>query len=225
MISTFRTPILFAVSGISVGLALVAGCGPKPDASSPQGQGGWGASTQGGWAGQGAQTQGGYAAGPTANTAPTATTTTPPPPASTTAPVATVAPPPPIDPAVLQKLLEPLAKQQAPGAKPEGGPLVGMLEQGKSLEMPVVLAASGTKCYTGIGVGLPPITDLVVELWTNAPPIPPTIVSQSQGGGNQVVMAGKPNCFKNMLPIPGPAIFKVTARGGTGPVLAQLYAK
>jgi hypothetical protein len=157
-------------------------------------------------------------------TAPTATTT-----ATTTAPTATAtttATAPAIDPTILQAGLKPLQAQHAPGMQPEGTPLSGMLQQGQSLQTSVIIAAGGTRCYTGIAIGAPTITDLAVELILNAPPpIPPGILSQSQGAANPAIMAGKPNCFKNLLPVPGPAIFKVTARAGSGPVVAQLYAK
>jgi hypothetical protein len=169
---------------------------------------------------------------PPTNTAPPATTTAPPPatttappPATTTAPTAT-ATAPAIDPTVLQAGLKPLQQQHAPNMQPEGTPLSGMLQQGQSLQTSVIIAAGGTRCYTGIAIGAPTVTDLAVELILNAPPpIPPGILSQSQGAANPAIMAGKPNCFKNLLPVPGPAIFKVTARAGSGPVVAQLYAK
>ena len=160
-----------------------------------------------------------------ATTAPPATTTAPTAtaPATTAAPTATAAP---IDPTVLLALLKPLQVQYAPGMQPEGTPISGMLQTGQSLQVNVIIAASGTRCYTGIAVGLPTVTDIAVELYANPPPpLPPGIVSQSQGAANPAVMAGKPNCFKNLLPIPGPAVFKITVRGGSGPVLAQLYAK
>lgn len=213
MIQNLRSSIATLTIGAALGVGLVVGCGPKTPAEDPSANATW--NTQ-------------YAT-PTQTAQPTAAPTE----TATTAPTATAAPtetataaPLPIDPTVLQSLLTPIAQQQVvAGSKPEGAPIYGILEQGKYLEMTATLAPSGQKCYTGIGVGLPPITDLVVELWTNTPPLPPTIVSQSQTTGNQVVMAGKPNCFKNLLPIPGPVTFRVTARGGSGPVLAQLYAK
>jgi hypothetical protein len=163
------------------------------------------------------------ATAPATTTAPTATATATTPPTATATATATAAP---IDPTLLQALLKPLQAQHAPGMQPEGTPLSGMLQTGQSLQTSVIIAASGTRCYTGIAVGAPTVTDIAVELIASPPPpLPPGIVSQSQGVANPAIMAGKPNCFKNLLPIPGPAIFKVTARGGSGPVLAQLYAK
>ena len=228
------SPVLSALTGVVVAGALLSACrGKDPETPANQGAGGstaWGTPGQGGNgaapAAQGgyanAPAQGGYANAPATTTtgpAPTATATTAPPPTTT-------ASPPPIDPSVLQALLTPLAQKHAPGAKPEGSPIAGMAQQGTPLTTAVTIQPSGTKCYTAIAVGAPPITDLVVELWASPPPpLPPTVLSQSSTTGVEAVMAGKPNCFKNLLPIPIPGTLKVTARAGSGLVLAQLYAK
>ena len=128
--------------------------------------------------------------------------------------------------ASLQPLLTPLAQQHAPGAKPEGGPVCAMLQEGQSAQVTVMLAAGGQRCYTGVGVGSPSVAQLDISLVAAPPPpLPPTTLSQSSGSGSMPVMAGKPNCYKNLLPVPIQANFKLTATKGTGPALAQLYAK
>ncbi|MDW8252195.1 MAG: hypothetical protein RMJ98_23100, partial [Myxococcales bacterium] len=158
-------------------------------------------------------------------TAPPATT---PPPTPTTTATTTATTPPPtqtVDTSALQPLLTPLAQKHAKGAKPEGQALAGVLQQGQSLQQPLQLAASGSRCYTVIAVGAPSVTAIKIEFWSNMPPLPPTIVAQSQASTNPSFLAESPNCFKNLLPIPGMVMMKVTAEGGSGPVMAQLYAK
>lgn len=128
--------------------------------------------------------------------------------------------------AALQPLLQGQVVQNAPGAKPEGTAVCGMLQEGQSLQVTVNLAAGGSKCYTGLAIGAPSFTQLDLQLVAAPPPpLPPTTLSQSSGGGPLPVMAGKPNCFKNLLPVPIQANFKLTATKGSGPAMAQLYMK
>jgi hypothetical protein len=124
--------------------------------------------------------------------------------------------------AMLAPSLVPLQQKYAPGAQKEGEAIGGMLNEGQSSEQQVTLQAG--KCYTGIGAGAPTISELVVELVT-PPPMPPQVMSASTPGPMQVVMAAQPNCFRNPFPMGGPAVFRVTARKGSGPAIAQLYAK
>lgn len=126
--------------------------------------------------------------------------------------------------AAMQPLLVGQVAQHAPGAKPEGTAVCGMLQEGQSMQVTVTLA--GNKCYTGIGLGAPSFSQLDLQLVAAPPPpLPPTTLSQSSGGGPMPVMAGKPNCFRNLLPVPVQANFKITATKGSGPAMAQLYAK
>ncbi len=128
--------------------------------------------------------------------------------------------------AAMQPLLVGQVAQHAPGAKPEGTAVCGMLQEGQSMQVSVTLAAGGSKCYTGIGIGAPSYSQLDLQLvGAPPPPLPPMVLSQSSGGGPMPVMAGKPNCFKNISPFPLTANFKLTATKGSGPAMAQLYAK
>jgi hypothetical protein len=123
----------------------------------------------------------------------------------------------------LQPLLLPLANQHAPGARPEGQPVSGFISQGQPATTAVQIAPG--KCYTAIAVASPPIGDLMLELVATPPaPFPPVTLSQA-AGGTQVVMAGQPNCFRPMSPVAVNGVLRVTSRQGSGPVLAQLYAK
>jgi hypothetical protein len=229
-----RSSLISAASGAVLATFLVSACGPKkdPDTAANQGAGGgaWGtpppqggygnAPAQGGAGNAPATTTVGAGAAPATTTAPPPATTTAPPPATTTAP--------PVDASALAVLLTPLQQKHAPGAKPDGAPIAGMIQPGTPLTTSITLQPSGTKCYTAIAVGAPPVTDLLVEIWASPPPpLPPmpVLMAQSTTTGIPAVLAGAPNCFKNLLPVPVPATLKVTARAGGGPVLAQLYAK
>ncbi len=122
---------------------------------------------------------------------------------------------------MLQPVLAPLASQYAPGASPEGQAISVFAQQGQPATTPVNLQMG--KCYTAIAVAGPPISDLLVELVATPPaPLPPVPVAQ-QAGSNQVVLSGQPNCFQALAPTSG--MLRVTARNGSGPVLAQLYGK
>lgn len=217
-----RSSALFVFTFAVSGLALGAGCGKKEDPNTA-------ANATATW---------GY--GPNGGTAPPATTTAPmgnstaPPPATTAAPAPTPTPTATttaapsatsFDASALQPLLAPLAAQHAKGAKADGPALGGVLQTGQSMQQNAQLAPGGTRCYTAIAAGLPSVTEIQLELWTNMPPLPPTIVAQAQTPANPAVLAGSPNCFKNVLPIPGMVFMKVTAKSGSGPVVAQLYSK
>jgi hypothetical protein len=150
---------------------------------------------------------------PTATaTAPTATTTT------TTPPTATATALPPGGEAAL---LLPLKQTHAPNSQPVGNALTGTLQPGTPLTIPVQIAAG--KCFTAIAVA--PGVDMLVELVATPPaPFPQHTVSKGEGN-SQAIMAGNPNCFRNILPAPVQGILRVTARSGSGPLVAQLYAK
>ncbi|MCU0656469.1 MAG: hypothetical protein MUF64_14830 [Polyangiaceae bacterium] len=188
----------------ALGAALGVGCGssPSPPPQPPPGPTATVTTTM-------------TATNPTA----TASGTTSAPPATTTAATASA-------PAELQLLLTPLAHQHAAGAKPEGPPITGMLQPGQPLQASVTLAASGARCYTVIALGAPLLTDLQIELVATPPaPLPPFVLAQSQSPANPAILAGSPNCFKNLSPLPTPATVKITSKTGSGPVAAQVYAK
>jgi hypothetical protein len=194
---------------------------PQPGAYPPGAYGAPGQPQPGAYPQQPGQPPAGYPAGYPQQPAPTA--------APTAAPAAAPAAAQGCDPGVstsLQPLLTPLAQQHAPGAKAEGTPICAMLQEGQSVQTTVTLAPGGQRCYTGVGVGSPSLTQLDLALVAAPPPpLPPTALSQSSGTGAMPVMAGKPNCFKNLLPLPIQATFKLTATKGSGPALAQLYGK
>jgi hypothetical protein len=122
-------------------------------------------------------------------------------------------------------LLDPLAKQHAPGAKPLGTAVAGNFQQGQSLETTVQMSPG--KCYTVVGVGLPPITDLDIQLVPTAaiPGLPAAVIAADNSQSAQAIVAGAPNCFKWALPLGAPVKMIVTAKAGSGMAAAQVYEK
>lgn len=171
-------------------------------------------------------------AGPTATatdttaTPPVTTTTAPPPPppASSTAPA--TAAPPTCDPAaatMLSALLTPLQQQFAPGTKAVGS-VCGIGQPGAVIEVPFQIQPG--KCYAAIGGGLPPLTQIDLQLVTKGPAgTPPVVLATSTGNGVQPVIGGKPNCIKNPLPIGGPGALVLKFTAGQGAAIATVYEK
>lgn len=144
-------------------------------------------------------------------------------------PVATAAAGPtatPLDPAAAgaaTQLIAPLAQQSAPGAKPVGSAIAGNFQQGQSLEGQVQMQAN--KCYTVVGVGLPPIQNLDIQLAPFVPiaGLPAAVVAQDQTVGPQAIIGEKATCYRSMLPMPMKVI--VTVSQGSGVAAVQVYEK
>jgi hypothetical protein len=134
----------------------------------------------------------------------------------------TATPLPPAAAAVAQPILTGLAGQEVQGMQPDGSSFAGQFQQGQTLEQPFQIQPG--KCYSVIGVGVG-ITELDVQIVLHQPPLPPYIAAQDQGTGPQAVLGGRGNCFKNPLPVGGPAKVVMTATGGAGIAMAQVYSK
>ena len=120
-------------------------------------------------------------------------------------------------------ILIPIGAQEAPGAQAEGGLFAGQFQEGQVLEQPVTLQPG--KCYTVVAAGLG-VQQVDIQLVTQLPPLPPTILAQSAGSGPTAVLGGRSSgCFKNPLPIAGPAKVVVRATRGQGMIAAQVYAE
>jgi hypothetical protein len=179
--------------------------------------------------GQICQTQGAPAAAPAA-TAPGAA----PPPAATTpgapAPVVTAQAGPtatPLDPAAAAaatQAINLLAPQSAPGAKAVGSAIAGQFQQGQSLEGQVQMQPN--KCYTVIGVGLPPVQNLDIQLapFVAMPGLPAMVLAADQTVGPNAVIGEKAACYKSG-PIAVPMKVIVTVSQGSGVAAAQVYEK
>jgi hypothetical protein len=161
---------------------------------------------------------------PTAAPPPTATAAAPPPvPVATAAAGPTATPMDPAAAAAATQLLGPLAQTSAPGAKPIGSAIAGQFQQGQSLEGQVQMQAN--KCYTVIGVGLPPIANLDIQLapFVAMPGLPAAVLAQDQTVGPQAIIGEKDACYRSMFPMPMKVI--VTVSQGSGVAAVQVYEK
>ena len=113
---------------------------------------------------------------------------------------------------------------EAPGASPQGGPFAGSFQEGQTLAQPLNLQPG--KCYTVVAAGVG-VSQIDVQLVAQpAPMFPPTVLAQSTGSGPSAVVGGKASgCWKNPLPIGGPAQVVLRATRGAGMIAAQVYAK
>jgi hypothetical protein len=135
----------------------------------------------------------------------------------------------PLDPTAAQaatQLIAPLGAQHAvAGAKPVGSAIAGNFQQGQSLESQVQMNPG--KCYTVVGVGLPPVTNLDISL-VPALPIPglpaATMAADNTVGANAIV-GDKPNCFKWAFPMSGMMKVIMTVSAGSGVAAAQVFEK
>jgi hypothetical protein len=150
---------------------------------------------------------------------PTATATTPTPTATATGGQAT-----PIAAAMATPVITGIAQGEVQGMQPEGGAFAGQFTEGQTLEQPININPG--KCYAVVGVGLPGVVELDVQIALQPlPTLPPTVVAQDNQSGAQAILGGKGSCFKNPTPIaaPGKVILKVTK--GQGIAGAQVYVK
>jgi hypothetical protein len=126
----------------------------------------------------------------------------------------------------VRPLLDQAAKEQTqPGAKPVGETLVGNFGTGQTLDTQIMLQPN--KCYTVVATGLPPVTEVNVQLvlLTPLPGMTP-ILAVDQDSGATAVLGKKATCYKWMFGvIPASAKVVVQVTGGTGLVAAQAYEK
>lgn len=153
---------------------------------------------------------------------PQPTTPQPQPPAQPGSSGNSATPLPPAAAAVAQPILTGLAQNEVAGMQPDGPSFAGQFQQGQTLEQAFQIQPG--KCYSVIGVGVG-ITELDVQIVLHQPPLPPYVAAQDQGTGPQAVLGGKGQCFKNPLPVGGPAKVVMTATGGAGIGMAQVYSK
>ncbi|HTQ02882.1 MAG TPA: hypothetical protein VMI54_03455 [Polyangiaceae bacterium] len=128
--------------------------------------------------------------------------------------------------AAVQPIIAGLVKDNVqPGAKPVGELLVGNFTQGQTLDVPIQLQPN--KCYTVVATGLPPVTEVNIQLQltTIIPGMTP-ILAVDQDTGATAVLGKKTACYRWMfgvIPAPGKVVVQVT--GGSGVVAAQAYEK
>jgi hypothetical protein len=168
---------------------------------------------------------------PSAQPAPAPVATAPAPAASVPAIIPTATPGAPAQQldasagAAAQPILNQLATTEAPGAKPVGAAVVGMFQPGQQLETTMQMAPG--KCYSVVAAGLPPITEVNVQL-VAAMPIPGAagpVLAEDQTVGSNAVLGKAPNCFKWPLPMPASVRVVTTVAAGQGIAAMQVYEK
>ncbi|MBM4357781.1 MAG: hypothetical protein FJ096_06695 [Deltaproteobacteria bacterium] len=122
-----------------------------------------------------------------------------------------------------QPILQGLASQDMPGMTADGAPHVANFQMGQTYEAPIQLQPG--RCYGVIAVGLPPLSEVDVQIVLHQPPAPPVPLAQDSTTGPQSTLGGKGQCFKNPLPFGGPAKLVVRATAGQGVIMAQLFSK
>jgi len=172
-------------------------------------------------------------AAPAATVAPAATPATAAPGAALPGlPVATTTAGPtatPLDPATAQAvttLIAPLAASAAaPGAKPVGAAIAGNFTQGQSLDQTVQMNPG--KCYTIVGVGVPTIQNLDIQLVPSIsiPGLPAAVVASDNTVGSNAIVGQQPNCYKWALPMGGTMKVVMTVSQGQGMAAAQVFEK
>ena len=121
-------------------------------------------------------------------------------------------------------VLQAMAANEVKGMQPEGGAFAGQFQPGQTLEQPFNIQPG--KCYSVIGVGIG-ITQLDIQIQAQQPipGMPPLTLAQSNGSGPNATLGGGGNCFKNPLPVGGPAKVVVKATAGQGIAVAQIFVK
>ena len=119
-------------------------------------------------------------------------------------------------------MLQGLAQRETQGMRPDGPAFAGNFQVGQTLEQPFQIQPG--RCYAVVGVGIG-ITELDISIVLHQPPLPPYVAAQDQGTGPQAVLGGSRNCFKNPLPVGGPAKVVVKSTGGQGMAMAQIFSR
>ena len=150
----------------------------------------------------------------------TATTTAPATTATSTQPSQAT----PIAATLATPIITSTAGEEVKGMQPEGGAFAGQFQEGQILEQPINLAPG--KCYAVVGVSLPGVQELDVQIAAQpVPQVPAVTLAQDQSTGGIAIVGGRGNCFKNAAPIAvtGKVILKVSK--GAGIAGAQIYVK
>jgi len=135
----------------------------------------------------------------------------------------------PLDPATAQvvtSLIAPLAASAAaPGAKAIGAAIAGNFTQGQSLDQTVQMNPG--KCYTIVGVGVPTIQNLDIQLVPSIsiPGLPAAVVASDSTVGSNAIVGQQPNCYKWALPMGGTMKVVMTVSQGQGMAAAQVFEK
>jgi hypothetical protein len=163
-------------------------------------------------------------------------------------PVTPMPPPAPVAPVAAQptpcdamqtlaasNMIQARAAAEAPGMKPEGPPLCGLVAEGQTMTGAIFTLEQGY-CYTFIGQSLPPVSQMEMVLQGDASalvaPLMPTMANAAQAPllvsttpGERVTMGEKQSCYQWALPVPATVKLVLKSRAGSGPVSVQVYRK
>ncbi len=166
---------------------------------------------------------------------------TPPPTASVTAappPTNTVPTPPPqtgcdaVQSAAFSSIFQGRAATEAARMELEGGPVCGTATEGGTVSGTTFFLQPGM-CYAVLANGLPNVTEVDVSIVVDptAVGVPPALAALAAAplavDADTGAMAGigTKTCYKWPWPWPGAVKVVVKARGGSGPIGAQVYRK
>ena len=102
-----------------------------------------------------------------------------------------------------------------------GALIAGQFQPGQVLERSVQMQPG--RCYTVVGVGLPPVQDLDLQLISSVGGLLNPIVAEDKTDGPNAVLGEKPHCFKWALPLAAPVKVVVKVETGQGVAAAQIY--
>jgi len=108
------------------------------------------------------------------------------------------------------------------GSKPVGSAIAGQFQPGQSLTQQIQMQPG--KCYTIVAAGVPPVTEVNIQLTSALPGLALTAAADSDTGATAVI-GKKPNCFKWALPAAGPMNLIVSVAAGNGMAAAQVFEK
>jgi hypothetical protein len=164
----------------------------------------------------------------------------PPPPLMPMPPPAVAAPaqPMPCDHAQMlatSTAMQSRAAAEAPGMRPEGAPVCGVVAEGQTMTGPMFTLEQGY-CYTFIGQSLPPVGQMEMVLQADASalvaPLMPNMANAAQAPllvsttpGERVNMGEKQSCYQWAFPVPATVKLILKSRAGAGPIAAQVYRK
>jgi hypothetical protein len=131
------------------------------------------------------------------------------------------------------------AAAEAPGMKPEGAPVCGVVGEGQTVVGPIFILEPGY-CYTVLGQSLPPVGQMEMVLqadlgaaagallpagMTGMAQMAQSPVLVSTTPGERVSMGEKQSCYQWAFPLPGTVKLILKSRMGGGPMAAQVYRK
>ena len=160
----------------------------------------------------------------------------PPPPPMVDAgpPAAATGPCDPVQTLAMTTTLQGRATTEAPGMKPDGAPLCGVVPEAQPVTGPMFMLEQGY-CYTFLAQSLPPVTEVDMSLeidLSGGMALAPNLAAMANRPllvdtetGEKGAMASKGNCYVWPWPIPAQVKLIVRSKAGAGPVAAQVYKK